>query len=835
MTHYEKDSDKPRLRLAALALLVHLAWAGGAMSWGTPAHAQGAASPQPEAASARKRYEIPAGPLGAVMARFAGASGVLLAGSSALVQGRDSPGLSGLYTPDEAIRAMLAGTGLEAVRQADGSHALRQVASSLRPLPNAPTSGNSLPAIRVTAAPLRDATSEGTGSYAARAVSIGKGAATTLREVPQSVSVITRQQIEDQAMGSVGDALAQTPGVYLSTVSSELSAFQSRGYDLETAYDGISISTGAGADFGRSVLDDLSVVDRVEVLRGPAALLRGGNASPGLGGVVNIVRKKPQREFSLAGELIAGSWAQLGGSLDVGGPLNAAGSVRGRAVASAKRHDYFYDGAQARRSGVYGVIEADLTPQTLLTLSAHHQDLDRTGPMGRVPRYDSDRRIASTDRSASFGADWERLNRRTSTVSAELQHTFANDWKARAAVSHQLEDYDFPGLFVDGWVNADDTADFSTYRFQKDVRTSGYDLSVSGPLMFWGRRHEFVIGVDGSKFADKTVSGPGGFYTNRNIHQPAIARPTWGDDHDRFDFSQRSAYASAQIKALDSVTVVLGARSLLDMRYITRSDAYDASDNDLAASDETTPYGGVIWALGRDLSLYASHAEQFHPQVNRTASGGLLPPKQGTQTEVGIKGEFFDRRLNASFALYRIKESNRPLLDEGNTGCAPSGWCYIASGLIRSQGVEAEVSGSPLRGLQLIAGYTYNENRYLSDDNAANVAQQFNGRTPRHLLKLWSTYRFTGMAGRAVLDGLTLGGGLVAQSGTYVKTSMATIRQGGHAVASALVGYRVDNRTSVTLNVNNLFDRHYLKALSPTSFNYHGDPLNAQLTLRHQF
>lgn len=783
-----------------------------------PAQAQ---APSAAAAAAEQVWNLPAGPLGATLLEVARQSGRPISVPPDLVRGLSSPAVQGRYTPEQAARAALAGHALDLARTANGTLTV-QARPAGAPAPEAAPGSALLPQVTVVAERERGAVTEGTGTYAAQAVSIGKGGVRSLREVPQTVSVITRQQMQDQALGSVSDALRQTPGVTLSSVSSELSGFQSRGYDMDTSYDGIGVSTGSGPDFQRSTLDDLSFVDRVEVLRGPAGLLRsGGQGAIGVGGMVNIVRKKPQREFALSGEATAGSWDERGGNVDVTGPLNAAGTVRGRAVVSGKDQDFFYGGHQ-KRYGAYGAIEADLTPQTLLSLTASHQDLKKAGQMGRIPRY-VDRSLVTSDRSASFNADWEKITRRISTVAAELQHTFDNDWKLRIAGNHQSEDYEQQNSIISGFVGADDLATYRAARFPKDVSTNGYDLSISGPFRLWGRQHEFVLGMDGSGFVDKSPNyADGGTFPNQNIHRPDV-RPSWAVERYRWDFAQRGIYSSARIQALENVTVVLGARSLRTFKYITSTDG-PYPQPPLRASNETTPHGAVIWDLSGDLSLYASYAEQFQPQNYTTASGSVLPPKQGKQVEVGVKGEFLDKRLNASLALYRIREVNRPLWDPENSGCPPYGDCYIASGLVQSQGVEAEVSGSPLRGLQLIAGYTYNQNKYLEDD-PERVGQQFNGRTPRHLFKLWGTYQFEG-------SGWTAGTGVIMQSSTFVSD---LVRQGGYAVASASVGYRVSPKTSITLNVNNLFDRHYLQALNASSFNYFGAPRNASLTLRHRF
>ncbi|MGC4029960.1 MAG: TonB-dependent receptor [Steroidobacteraceae bacterium] len=336
-------------------------------------------------------------------------------------------------------------------------------------------------------------------------------------------------------------------------------------------------------------------------------------------------------------------------------------------------------------------------------------------------------------------------------------------------------------------------------------------------------------------FADDTAHDAHGFSDRvpaLDIYRPDF-NPAWVlINRYRWDFSQHSIYSSVRIKALDTVTVVLGARSLRKLTYTTRTDLPNyVPTSDLHVSNETTPYAGVIWDISHDLSLYASYAEQFTPQALVSASGSILPPIQGKQVETGIKSDFFDERLNASLALYRIRENNRSLVDPDNMGCPPFGICFIPSGLVQSQGVEAEVRGSPMHGLQLIAGYTYNQNKYL-EEAPDRIGQQFNGRTPWHLFKVWGTYQLTNGGLEAASSGWTVGAGVIVQSSTFASD---LVKQGGYAVASASVSYRFNPKTALTLNANNLFDRHYLQSIQVSSGNHFGTPLNAQLTIRHQF
>ncbi|MFT3815681.1 MAG: TonB-dependent siderophore receptor [Acidovorax sp.] len=777
-------------------------------------------------ASKAHRYNIPPGPLNSTLSRFGSEAGILLSFDPNTTAGIRSKGLVGTHTPVSALNALLAGTGLEAIQQRDGAYLLRKAAIS-------PEGSATLAEVKVVAQAERSAQTEGSDSYVANGAKIGKEDTKSLREIPQSVSVVTHRQIEDQNLTTVSDALAQAPGVYLGTMANDMPVFQSRGYGMETSYDGISVSQGAGGGFDRSVLEDLSSLDHIEVLRGPAALLRGGNESPGFGGIVNLVRKKPKKEFSLSGELSAGSWNNYSGYVDVTGPLNTAGTLRGRAVLSKHDQNFFYKDARSEINSFYGVVEADLTPTTLLTLLADYQELDKHGKLSFIPRYGDTKQLITTDRSASFGEPWSGINRKALNTGATLQHTFVNDWKFKANFNYQSEDYDNIALTTSGYVKSDNTANFSAIGFIKKVHSRGYDISVGGPFEFLGRKHEATLGIDGSSFSDHGDS-PYASFSNRNVFNPNISNPFSSliPDYNAYiwDFTQRSAYASTRWQLSDSLKLVLGARSLLKMK--TQVTGY-ASSNNRDISGKTTPYTGIIWDLSPNVSAYASYGQQFIPQTKISYMGELLPPQIGWQSEIGVKGEFFDKRLTGSVAFYRVRDKNRAILDDDHTGCNNSnGYCYVAAGLVQSQGLDTEISGSPIQGLMLTAGYTYNQNKYLDDATTSNIGQRFNGATPRHLFKLWGVYEFQHRDFEGVLNGWKVGAGVIAQSEIFVNSS---IRQGGYSVVSALIGYNFSPKTSVTVNINNVFDRHYLQTLSSNYGNYFGAPRSVQMTFRHQF
>ncbi|THF66950.1 TonB-dependent siderophore receptor [Pseudothauera nasutitermitis] len=812
----------PRVRLLPFALAL-------ALGCGALATAPGALAQPAESSAALFQYDIPAGPLGDTLTRIARESGRGISVAPELLAGRSAPALRGHYSAEEAARLALAGSGLELVVTPSGALSVRQGETSLAPVN---VSATLLAELRVTASAERSATSEGSGSYAARAATIGK-TAQTLREIPQSVSVITRQRMDDQQLTSVTSALRTATGV-ISTGYYDQEAPSARGFNMNEQHDGVPQQGGSSG-----LAPDLAIYDRIEILRGSSGLL-SGSGEPG--GAVNYVRKRPQAEFGVGAALAAGSWNNRRATVDVNVPLSEDGSFRGRVVGAYQERDFFYDVAHNRRSTTFITLEYDLTPRT--TIGASHTYVKRDGhAFWGLPTYTDGSFVKS--RSAFVGPDTGYLMK-VEESSVDIRHRFDNGWEAKGALSKRAHRFDGYGAYnnTGGVDRATGLGGLAIGLIQSTTRRDGADISVSGPVELFGRSHVLAFGYNK---AIQDYTGGANYVSAGNVdlfndHDFDALLPTRVINKSQTVTEQSGYYGMARIKLADPLTLVLGGR-WTDYESKSRAvrPAKAAWTRSKAEADgEFTPYGGLIWDFSRAISLYASYTDIFVPQTQMDVGGKVLDPRVGWQGEVGVKGEFFDGALNASLAAFRIRDKNRAMTDTTHIGCGgtSTGTCYTAAGLVQSQGWEAEVSGSPAPGWDLSAGYTYNQTEYLRDTSAANVGERFNSATPRHLLKLWAHYRFDHRPFDGALAGWSVGAGLRAQSGIYFGTSTATVKrreQPGYAVAALQVGYRANRHWNATLAVNNLFDRRYFELVSGTGFaNIYGEPRNVMLTLEYK-
>jgi len=793
--------------LMASLLLATTALGAGAIR-STPAFAQEARS-----------YDIPAGPLPDVLNAYARQAGVELAYRAELTARGSSPGLKGSYGVAEALSHILAGTGIT-YRQT-GPRAF-----TLEPAPAADAGAVQLGPVRVAGdnadsaygypTPRTDrAATDQSRSYAARAATVAGKADQDLRDIPQSVSVVTRQRLDDQNIVSLEDALRQTTGVTAVTYGDGTAYFQIRGYPAEVQFDGLP--TNSAIQYMRQF--DLAIYDRVEVLRGPAGLLQGSGEPAG---TVNLVRKWPHDELGWAASLMGGSWNNFHGDIDITGPLDANGSIRGRVVASGQDRDFFIDRAHERHGLLYGIVEFDLDPATVLTLSGTVQD-QKQAPFDYGPGARADGTAVARDRSTFFGVDWANSYTRSREAYTSIEHSFRNGWKAKASANYRRQSGNSAYGYIGGLVNLNDSAAYTLQAQSGRNQWFGADANVSGPVVLFGRTHEILIGANYAWRGNLSRSGSFGT-TVGDIFDIAVPERSIA-----FSFAsdarteQYGGYAQARLSLADPLTLVLGGR-VTSYRSKTRTGLAQtgAFTRGAEADAKFTPSAGLVWKLTPEITLYGSYASVFVPQSNLAFGGGMLDPRTGDQFETGAKAAFLDGALNLSGALFRLTDSNRAYLDPDHPGTPAY---YIAAGKVRSQGVELEASGEPLPGWSLFAGYTYLDTKILRSTSGQGGI--FDAEEPKHSFKFWSTYRI----GAPDEPGFQIGGGVRAQS----KTSRGGPVQPGYAVVDAQLGYRLDQQWSATLSVTNLFDQTYFVRAPARFYSLYGEPRAFTVTLRKSF
>lgn len=767
-----------------------------------------------------KSFNIPAGPLDAALDRFARGAGINLSYKPALIGNATTKGLVGDCSISAGLSALLSGSGLEAIAQPGGGYALKKAG------PIATEKEAMLPAVRVKAQTERGAKTEGTISYAAPVVTIGKGEQ-DVKDIPQSVSVLTRQRMDDQNLVDLRDAANSVTGVIgVQGVGPGL-VITSRGFFIDDwQYDGVPIPRNHYA-LGNWASETMVFYDRMEVLRGASGLLQG-TGSPG--GAVNMVRKRGQIKPTVAFTGAVGSWNHYGLQLDAGGPLNTAGTVRGRAVADEDRSDSFTDDVWDRTRSLYASLDHDIAPDTTVGLGVSNKHSRSRPAIVGLPRY-ADTSDIGLPRSTFTGASWNRAANDQTTVFADLNHRFNDSWALKVSALTMREDNSSVTQRIAGVIAADGSGlrygDFAT---DFDARKDGLDIYLRGHFDTSSVAHEVTVGANNYKYTSDDVYARA-WTAGGNIFAIQHDRP-WQDFdsiaargvvvRSTYDVQQKGVYGAWRARLFEPLTAIVGARvSWYDNVY--KSDDYEDASQ---ASNEITPYAGLVYAVNTQWSAYASYTSVFEPQSARTVSGELLEPIVGTNYELGLKSALLENRVNSAFSVFRYDHKNRAAYDY-DAGFACDGWyCYRPSGKVRSQGFEAEVSGEVIRGLQLFAGYAYVASKYLSDPESEG--QVYSTWTPKHLLRMWADYKLPGSWNQ-----LSLGGGGTTQSHTLSQDRDFTLP--GFTIWNARVAYQWSPQVSLALNVNNVFDkRYYIPSYNAVNANnYYGDPRNVMFTVKY--
>lgn len=643
------------------------------------------------------------------------------------------------------------------------------------------------------------------------------------REIPQSASVIDRERLEQQNLFSLDEAMQQATGVTVQPFQLLTTAYYVRGFKVDSfELDGVPALLGNTA----SSPQDMAIYERVEILRGSNGLLHGtGNPAA----TVNLVRKRPQREFAASTTLSAGRWDRYRAEVDVGGPLNASGNVRGRAVAAYEDRDYFYDVADQGTRLLYGVTEFDLSPDTLLTVGAQYQHIDSITNMAGVPMA-KDGSSLGLSRDTYLDVDWDRFKWDTYRAFGSLEQQLGGGWKGKVSAEYQEADsrLRYAGSFgaIDPQTGDGGRLMGAAYKFKSIQRS--LDANLNGPLQLFGLTHELLGGITYAQGETRqdTAQLLNLAETPVNVYRwdpHSVPRPQIGAYRSpgTTTTTQKGIYALGRIKLAEPLTLVLGGReSWWDQ---------DTPATRFKPGRQFTPYGGLIWDFARDWSWYASYAEVYQPQDRQTWNSEPLRPVEGKTYETGIKGELADGRLNLSLAAFRIDLENNPQEDPDHPG-PPNNPYYISGGKVRSQGFELEGTGYLTPYWSLSAGYTYTSTEYLKDSQV-DSGTRYSTFTPRHLLRLWSNYDLPWQDRR-----WSVGGGVQAQSDYSVDYRGVDMRQGGYALVNLRLGYRVDEHWTAAVNVNNLFDRTYYQSLSnPNWNNRYGEPRSFNVSLRGTF
>ncbi len=783
------------------------------------------------AKSAVYTLDIPAQALDKSLNALAAQTGSRILFATDVAEGRQAAALHAQLSVEQALARIVGNTGLVAQKTADGSYLIA-----------APDKSDALElgATTIQAAGLGINT-EDSPSYTTGAVSIGKSER-PLKDIPQSISVLTAQRIKDQNIQTLDDVYNSLPGVITYGYMVGDNQPYARGFQIDN-YQINGIPLPNGNSITSQNWADLVPYERVELLKGSAGLFQGAG-SPG--GAINLVRKRASSDFHINTTTSAGRWDNYRQQIDVQGPLNEDKSVRGRLVTSYGDRGYFYDNAKTERSSTYGVLEFDLSPQTLISAGFSYQNVNNRGVMDfGLPAYKTGANI-DWKRSTNLSSPSDYNDVETTQVFLEAKHELNDDWRVSLTTNYTKLNldtiYSNTGGLIDplthgGGYNWAESRSENNYQYNTDAYLNGhFDL--------FERRHEVILGAN----VTHAKRDSGRYETQEYEETKSIPNiidfiPPRYDRLARYrtvksTLDQQGVYGSLRMNVLDPLDVIVGARvSWWDYSQDQIAEPSGVSKlTGQKTNAKVVPFYGLVYALTPNWSAYGSYAEIFSPQTDfMTYAGNTLAPRSGETYELGLKGELYGGALNTSFAIYQTNFNGRAQLDKSYASPCNSPFttlCYIAGGKVRSEGFEAEVNGRVMTGLQLSASYTYTRSRYLENpDDVSLEGRSFLTQMPAHAARVWANYTLPDEFAK-----WQVGAGARIQSGTYMLGSGVKHEGSGYALYNARIAYDITKNVNLSMNVENIFDRVYYAQTGPVeSQNYYGAPRNMTFTLRTHF
>lgn len=670
-------------------------------------------------------------------------------------------------------------------------------------------------------------------NYTIQNASSATGLDLSLRETPQSISVVTSRQISEQASHTVDETMARLPGVYRQTwgsPSSGYNTFMSRGYSIDNyLIDDANMQSLANTQALNNV--DSAIYESVNLVRGATGVI-SGTGEPG--GVIELIRKKPTAERRVSVEAGAGSWKHYRTVVDASGALNESRSLRGRLVAALDDGGEWQRGAKQHRGSFWGVVEHDLTPSTVLTVGLQHDQSRTTGSaMHSFEAYYGDDQggyhlmpFGARDNAA---ARWSFRNARRTELSTRLEHELDSGWQFNVRYSYvdgrseQL--YGIAGTYN---VRASGAARLAAGHWERAPKEHLLDVSLRGTYPLLGRHHDVKLGFNHNQLDDfdnpqserEFVSVPNLFAYTGDIAQPAFPERGHGGDKSRMT----SIYAVTNLSLTDRWSVLVGSR-LVRWDAQSRQIYTNFRLEEQKESSIFTPYLGSVYALNDWLSVYGSYSTIFKPQSAVDVDYRRLDPEEGRQIEAGLKGEWFGGKLNGTATFFDIRKDNLAQ----SAGRREDGTAYFqAVDGGKTRGWELMLSGEVQPGWVLSAGYAHARSKDAS-------GTRINRERPASMMQLNTSWDID--------DRWTVGGGMRWQSEMLdsridekSRGKPALVRealtQKSYGVVDLMASYRFSRQLGLRLNVGNVLGKKYLTAPGSLGF---GAPRHAMLTLKYDF
>ena len=686
------------------------------------------------------------------------------------------------------------------------------------------TTGEISATLPATTAVGRGETAQSPGKgFVARQSAAGTKTDTPIIETPQSISVVTQQQLDDQKPRGISEALNYTSGAFTALVGASnrydyvaLRGFSDSSVD-NTLLDGLRLMSDQGSYSSFQV--DPYFLQRIDVLKGPGSILYG-RASPG--GVVALTSKKPLFQPYHEVELTVGNRNRLEGAFDISGPIDQNGVMAFRVTGLARGMDTQFDHVREQRFAIAPSLAINFTPDTHLLLQAYLQHDPEGGYHSGVPAEGS--LFPRNGRYISryfFDGDptVEKYRRTERMVGYQFEHAFNDQLTVRQNFRYVFGDTRLRQIYGFGWASADELTRY--YSGAKEA-THAYtvDNQLEGKFATGAMKHTMLFGLDYQK---RHVDGfwESGSADPINAFNPVYGSPgvtgVTASPIDRW-LEQTGLYLQDQI-AIDRWRFTLGVRE----DHAKASNLYGTGTPSEWSGSKFTKRAGVVYLFDNGIAPYFSYSDGFNPSLRADQRGNLLQPATAQQFEAGVRYQ-----PKGSSTLLAASVFN---LDQENVATKPVGQIYyVPSGKIRTRGVELEARTQVTDTVSVLANYTFTNMKFIES------AEGFVGNTPyqvpRHMASAWVDWRF--------MPGYTAGMGL-----RYVGTSWGDNANSFKVPPYTLVDLmlRIDlarwdpslKGAKLQLSAKNLFNKNYVASCLSNAYCYWGDARNVMATISYQW
>lgn len=657
-----------------------------------------------------------------------------------------------------------------------------------------------------------------------------------LVETPQNIQVVTREVIEDQqAIDMLETVTRNVSGAQMVEHWGTFARVNMRGFKIPAFRNGFNVDLPWGP-----LTEDMAIVERIEFVKGPAGFMLSSGEP---GGLYNVVTKKPLPNQSNEVTLTVGSFNTLRGTLDVGGQIGTTDKLRYRLnlMGSTKgsHRDYEFN----NRYTVAPSLRYNFNEQTSLTAEYIYQysQLSLVGAayvfsaneLGDLPR---DFTLAEPNIDPSQVGEHN--------VFVDLNHRLSPDWELTAKIGYQRYEQVGSSLWTAGVEpNGNITRTLSSFDAFNEAKLG--QLYLTGQAATGAVQHDVLAGLDlGQKdyYADWWQNGTIGDSLSFNIYNPQYGVPASSlPTFDRNESIRRRATAGSYPATIGQRYTSLyvqdqlaffdnQARLTLAGRYTSfRGWSYGSSTDDEVFS----PRVGLNVTVAKNTTVYGLYDQSFIPQAGAAQDGDAFMPVRANNLEAGIKRSWADGRWNSTLAAYQITKENLVVGDPNPEVLAVNPYAQIQLGQAVSTGLEFDVQGELITGLQLILNYANTTVEITEDTNAKNVGNRLPGHA-RHTANGWLQYQF--QRNRLSGLGVSLGGQYQADRASWAVGENNDSLLPNYFRLDGAVSYQ-HNDFRIGLNVYNLLNDYlYSGSTYPGYFYWQTEPgTNFRMNVAYQF